>query len=504
MSPYAQILRAPWHKNGGEREVLSVLLAIAVVALPVTLMLVALAVQPYLGFKLAVPCVSAALLVVWGVQFSSLLSQNQPTVTRLVPGQLRYLHKSAVALWLAHIAVQATLLGLTFGHAVSWGWAAGIVSLAVACLVYWPAVLMTIGTPLALLSLWFRGAIAPSLQWLDLPNRVSVGTSFKTASLAFVGLLAGIGLLLFLLKSASRSHAASYRQRMQWRRAQHIDDAGPTETAAAENHSNWVSRSQKALYLAWFQHVMRAARPTKRSTMARLELAFGPRTHWTASIYTGVLVAIGLWITFTLLKLNLGFQLSRYNEGYSVSFVVVAFTLVGNFILGLPAHLQRSRHEQALLMLAPGVPQGARLNRGLARRYMARWAVVWVATSLLVAWNVSSGNLSRLTQDAIFICCVAFIPAGLWAWRDWSGASTASTEGAATFITRVLLTIAAVGALVIMAVGGIFWHWPLSLMVGATLAFTLFLGTWLWRQLARHPQALPVGRLAGSPPSTQF
>ena len=503
MSPYAQILRAPWHKNGGEREVLSTLLAIAVVGLPVTLMLVALAVQPYLGFKLAVPCVSVALLVVWGVQFSSLLSQNQPTVTRLVPGQLRYLHTSAVVLWLTHIAVQAMLLGLTFGHIAAWGWAAGIVSLAVACLVYWPAVLMTIGTPLALLSLWFRGAIAPSL-WLDLPNQVPVGTSFKTASLAFLGLLAGIGLLLFLLKSASRSHSASYRQRMQWRRAQHIDDAGPTETAVAENHGNWVSRSQKALYLAWFQHVMRAAGPTEHSTMARLELAFGTRMHWTASVYTGVLVALGLTAAFTLLKLNLGFQLSRYNEGYSVSFVVVAFTLVGNFIFGLPAHLQRSRHEQALLMLAPGVPQGATLNRALARRYMVRWVVVWATTSVLVAWNVSSGNLSRLTQDAIFICCVVFIPAGLWAWRDWSGASTASAEGATMFITKVLLTVAAVSALVTMAVGGIFWHWPLSLMVGATMAFTLCLGAWLWRQLDRYPQALPVSRLAGTPPATQF
>ena len=75
------------------------------------------------------------LQALWVAQLSSLMQQNHPTAARLVPGQLRRLRESLVAVFVAVALATAALLGPILGHGLAWALAASVLMLVVGVMV---------------------------------------------------------------------------------------------------------------------------------------------------------------------------------------------------------------------------------------------------------------------------------------------------------------------------------------------------------------------------------
>jgi len=167
--------------------------------------------------------------------------------------------------------------------------------------------------------------------------------------------------------------------------------------------------------------------------------------------------------------------------GISIGLGFMAFGAV----FTLPGALWASRREQALLVLLPGMPQGAALNRAVAWRQMRQF--LWVLATLLPALAVivwADIALSALAYLAITL------PMSAWLWRDVSR-------------LRASRPFAVFGPLLLCVVAGVLSQFLLSRQPGAllpwlmaVLTLTAGLLTWRWRRLSRLPQALPAGRLA--------
>jgi len=155
-------------------------------------------------------------------------------------------------------------------------------------------------------------------------------------------------------------------------------------------------------------------------------------------------------------------------------------------VLNLPSALWASRREQALLMLLPGMPQGATLNRALAWRQWRHCLLLWLG--LLPAL----GALAWAGQASYALAFIGVaLPLSAWLWRDHSRMQAARPVNAfAPMLICALLGIL-LSVLLLSRHPAALWPW-----VSGIVVLTAALLAWRWRVLARLPQALPVGRLA--------
>jgi hypothetical protein len=161
------------------------------------------------------------------------------------------------------------------------------------------------------------------------------------------------------------------------------------------------------------------------------------------------------------------------------------------------ARLHQSRREQALLVLLPGVPRGATLNRRLAWQLTGQFVLAWIGALALMALCLSTAHALRpeaarsvLSLDPCRMFAIAVFPMIVFQWRAWSRASAPTALSA---LGPLLL-----GGLAAVATwAGPFTGW-LSPGAVATLcsAATMAWCSMRWWRLGREPSALPVGRLA--------
>ena len=136
--PHGEILLTPWRRNRDSSRwswaglVVIALLAVAPTALAARFESTAVA----WGF--AVATASFALALLWLIQLSSVQRQNHPNAARLVPGHVRQLRESLVAVYAAIALAVAALLGARFGHPLAWGLAVGCSMLLVAVILRQP------------------------------------------------------------------------------------------------------------------------------------------------------------------------------------------------------------------------------------------------------------------------------------------------------------------------------------------------------------------------------
>lgn len=250
----------------------------------------------------------------------------------------------------------------------------------------------------------------------------------------------------------------------------------------------WLAHQLGGFYRRWTSHLLAHARPTPRSALARAELALGADNHWTmlgnyALLLLAGLAVLALWLEASTLAAW------RHPQGVIGPAVGMMCALLSP-MLSRPAALYARRRELALLMLVPGMPRGAALNQGLARRLMLQYLASWLLACLALlplVWGMTGAS-------TVLTFMLALAPSGLLLWRDWSRLSPPSPHGQLLWTLAMLLP----GLLTLLALQ---W-WPAPWVGLSLLLAALTWGSWRWRALAAYPAAFPVGRRAEfKPPS---
>ncbi len=441
-------------------------------------------------------CALAGMVLLWAGFFAAVQRQNHPLPARWLPGQLRCLREVTVLGFLAVVLPSAWLLATS---PLQVPVPAALILSALACLllafiVRWPW-------------LWVAGWVVGSsvAAWLPVGIKAATKTRMleiyedQPASMAAF-LLAMAGLALWhLFQSGGPGHVRSWKRHAQLRNLLEPRIGSVSQEATKQAwFAGFVDGSSRAfswLRLLWMNWLIRNARPTVRSVMARAELTASPQTHWAATLGALLLIALGVAIGLTVTSMLRA-------DGMVLGGIVVqsfAFSYLGMLmgpVAGATSSILRRRREQALLLLLPGVPRGQALNRQWAARQMIGHALNWVlALALVLGLQALASHLSGSDTSMSFWsrAAVGFaamvLPMGILQWRNWS------IESEPTPTRTVLLSMMVVGgtaALAALADSRPFLQ-PAYLLGGSVL-ITLLLVALRWPSINRYPSFWPVGR----------
>lgn len=418
-----------------------------------------------------------ALFIGWMMQFSNLWQQNHPSFARLVPGHLRALRQVLLGLWLALILFFMALLGSEFGQPLAWGIGVAVLLVVTATLLRWPWLWLQ-SWLLGMVLVWLR----PLGPWRDL-IALMLQVYEQAPLLFFVGTLALLAWPLSrLLQAGGPAHRRGYEGAKRMRMAMQMRATG---RAAPLVHGGRIGLALWRLFnepqLLWRQHLIRTARPTERSVLARAEMALSG--HWSGQlaglVFFGGLTLLALSLVQGFTGIAMAEMLKHGGMGMSIGLASAALSPA----LGLRARMHGGRREQALLMLVPGMPQGAALNLRLARRQLFCFGISWVGMVLLVLWVFD-------TTSYVFGFMAAGLPVGLEALRDWSRQRLPTVQAVVIGTFGWMLAGAALMGLERWLGISAWWSGALVLLL------TVAVGCWRWRKLAAYPQAFPVGRWA--------
>lgn len=233
------------------------------------------------------------------------------------------------------------------------------------------------------------------------------------------------------------------------------------------------------------QRLLRKAQATPNNVLGRALLGFGPNLHWTTQAVFPAFFILLAGVFAALAVSSMGLAVARHSiaQGSGAMVIFVMSMTVGS-IFSQRQWLQQSRREQSLLMLLPGMPGGASLNRALAAHWLIRFALTWFVGCLLF-WSLS--QLAQIEPWVIGFAVVG-LTASVLLLRDWSSIRFTST-------TPMLWTMFGYA----LAGGGCSWllyrfevsPWPIMAMVAAP---TLIVLRWRWTKLGSYRRALPAGR----------
>lgn len=395
--------------------------------------------------------------------------QNVPALARLVPGHATRLRQALFIGWAVLVSTSTAIAWVLHGPA------AVIFAVAAAGLATmgWMARVPGVGGPL-----W--GIAALALGPFGIGPWIAQQDLFLVDGLA---VLLGVAALYALVDDGGAAHERRHARLMaSWSAARgrgqrfHTPD---TTTLMAR----WPFRASR-LYA---RHVDRLLAHRGAPALSRLMLALGPRgTLASASsvVLTTVLLVFGP-ILLTVALIGFSGVLSKIAgiTFIGVSLGAVFFGAMGHQV-SLRQALWATRGEQALLMLCPGVPRGAALNRGLARAFVLQAALL----SLLIL-----GALAVLvgTTSVVLVIVGFSVQPLLWTllWVDWSRMPAPRGWGLRDALFALLLPTLALWA-------AIFSPLPWAWVAIACLALAVLQGVWRWRAIARAPGAWPVGRRA--------
>ncbi len=162
-------------------------------------------------------------------------------------------------------------------------------------------------------------------------------------------------------------------------------------------------------------------------------------------------------------------------------------------VVFIRSRLLRTRHEQALLVLLPGIPRGYILSRAIAARlglgFGRRWLIGLAALELLrlIARIVAPGWFGVHFVFWPETLLVGTLPLLGLLWRSWGERSTGNAG------------IGLVLGVVMTAFAGVLYGlaaWPFMVIAVAYFAATAVGCACRWHAMASEPAALPVGHLA--------
>lgn len=478
-----QMLGTPWRTRDRQRPwgrrviaaLIVLMLAMGVVALPGAAKL--LLVGAGMSFVVAGWWMSA---------FSSLLVQNHPHAARLVPGHLRRLREAALLGWGGATAVVALMIWLPVTSlspgrlSLPFLLLASGASLAFAAwsLRYWMLwLLLSFGPPLFFGSRLDR-ALAPLAGWLREQWLV------QPWSLTALGLLGLAATLPGLFGDGGAAHRTSHARQLRMRQLSADSMSGKHgDLAARDRAGEWLSRPFEHLTAAWLRDVLRRAAPTERSAMQRLALVLHGQQHWVRQMASTAVALLLLAVGAIVVVLAVGDQVAHHWTRAAFGLALGLTALGCGPAFGLPGALWRSRREQALLRLLPGVPQGRAQNRAVAglqlRHALASWALSTAMVAVLAAAAGEPGLLCLpLAVLPLGALTLLRAPARLRPPTLWSG-------------LPMVAWIAGGGALYALnRDAGL----PMPVIAAVCVGGAVLLGLWCWHLACRAPQPLPAAR----------
>jgi hypothetical protein len=421
-------------------------------------------------------------LFFWILLVTGVLRQNDPATACLVPGHTRALRRLLLVGWLA-----MTLMLGGSGAALGHGWLA---SLAFAA--GWTTGLAwLIRAPLLLLPFWLLGVGAiDRVSWSTLAQAAAPWLGDAATAMLCVVIIALGWSVTGIVRSGGRRHEADHQRR---RKQDELARGSVSAATGRDDHDTAMQPFMRAfmwfsvsLYDRWMVHVLRRRPVPWRS---RLLLAFGPSLHWTGVLGTGVPVTASLATLFVILALIDNFVSASQAIGF-----ILACACIGGVIFVLAqlwsarSILDSTRTEQSLVMLAPGVPRGAALNRLLALSFMGQLAMSLAATLVLLylATFVVSG---QLMSAAVWLGLLACMPTSLLLWQDWSRSPDQRSSWRLPVIASAAAAAPALAVNLLPAAAWLPWA-----AAAVFLAVTVVAGTVVWQRAARWPSALPSGR----------
>lgn len=424
-----------------------------------------------------VACRCATLLgtaSLWGTFVARVLAQNQSALARLVPGQVHAIRLALLTGWATAVAVLWLVTGSVFGFSPGPALVAGAGMAATAVLVRWRSSVGAIASllPVAvLLAWWASDSDVASTVWAISPAGITVAV--LAACAALVAALPSTGGARHV-----RAHAALRR-------------ATP-EAPRAPSGASLSTRLAGVAYAAWMRHLL-ARRDSP--PMARLVLGLGPSAHWTVR---AAIDAAGLAVGLLLFAADAS---SRRHSGPSVLALGLLLFMVAARVAHLRAiewQLQQSVREQAVLMLLPGIPRGAALNRPLATRLtLPLLAAIAFGTIVLEALALVDGSFAGAPGVPPFwpvppVVALSIAMGLPRLWRPWAVLRIGFALRGSDFAAAVIAPL----GLVFLAFQASWRGWlPLWAVVAIYASLLLAWGTWRWRCMALEPAALPASRL---------
>ncbi len=411
----------------------------------------------------------AVVVTAWCLLVGSLLLQNQPAAARLVPGHVGRLREVLLLAWaLASVLVTAALMAGGLGLALAWPLAAGGLAL-LGLLVRWPLGWIPVSLlPFPWAWLLPAGTWAEGIALLQQhPLRV-----VALSALIVPMVLAGV------LGDGGRAHRARHARAERWREMARSDGSWQA--------SGKVGGLGGLMNLPYQRQLQKWSAARGPGTVApRLMLGLGPAVHWTvqfsgAVLYGGILLLVGLcslWIPVSF---------PDFLRAGSFGLTIGLMSALLAPLTSLGRALDRSRAEQGLLVLLPGVPRGRALNRLLARQWLLQFGLTWCG-GLAVAVAVMA--YSAAPRELLLPFLLAYLLPIATVWRDWSRQPRGGRGGTPVVLAVVLTAF----------FGYALYRWqgvPLWGIAAAQLALAAAVGGWGWRLQMSAPSALPVGRLA--------
>lgn len=435
---------------------------------------------------------SIALQLVWWVAASALISLNDPLSARLVPGQLRRLRELAVALMLVLAVISGGLLGLVFGHPLAFVMGGAGAMLGFSATLRWPV-------------LWFFAWVLPFVFFpalRDLPVTIALVAFARDwhsrqplMQTGVVLLAAGTG-LWWIFQDGGAAHTRSWRRAQWWQHVMSLRGGGGMAYVAGPQDHPWASLSRLFQWghPLWREHLLRTARPTASSVAARAEFAALRGLHWSASGSTSILIIAVFLIGELALLAVAPDRAERVIRGAIPGLSIGLMSSMMAPLFGLATTLHRTRREQALLTLVPGMPRGPAMNRWLAFRLLRQYLGAWglAVGAILVMGALAPGEASTFDARMLGLHAAAVaLPAGLLLWRDWSRQVPATGNRVGMWTMAMLVLMGLSGA----ASG--YWGFSPLWTLAVTAVATIALGAWRWRAVSRLAPFWPVGRHGG-------
>ncbi|MFL6696647.1 MAG: hypothetical protein ACJ8GJ_05730 [Vitreoscilla sp.] len=484
-SAIGRVLASPFQQR---RNAMSIAGAFAVLALcaaaPTVLLAWSLAVDATWAARLrhaagiSVWIAAAAVLIVgWAMLVGNVLQQNQAALARLVPNHVARLRTALLVAWAMIVLGFTAGPGFLSDAPLAWacGAAAGLALLAL--VVRWPALLLSgVAAPfiVAPVTEWNgHSALGSALlaQWRD-AHWLILAIVVTAGAAALVGIVREQG------RGPRTSHEArrTLGHRMAW-----------TRNPACAGRSNHLPRPY-----AWWMGRLLARRDSP--VMSRLLLGFGPTIHWTTRIRDGALfVAVGGGICAVVV--GLAAFLGRDLRGVLPWLAFSLLTGVSTPALQAAAQVHRTRREQALLALLPGVPRGARLNRWLGWQMSVLfvlstlWGFALAGALDVFAEALSPGLVERSGGGMTAAIAAAVLPQVALQWRSWARLGDGF---ASQFMPSLAPFLLGAVALVLHAWSGVAY---LAMGVAFAVAAVAYCA-WRWWRMGGEPSAMPIGRLA--------
>ncbi|OYU45661.1 MAG: hypothetical protein CFE44_06310 [Burkholderiales bacterium PBB4] len=432
-------------------------------------------------------------LIIFSLQFvgmwvlTALMRMNHPVASHLVPGYVRALRRSALAIWLGICLISgltSVLDGRPLGNFIPYAFLAGAAMLLICAPMRWPIQwsLFIVGF------VWFS---RHSFELFDSGPLHALIRS-KLATLALVSLIfAGMGWLITrLIATRGNAYASVFSRFLGAQNPELIVDQPVGSTT--NKRSLWFKTYRIATSLAtqpwrrYANHMLASPKPNAANLVARAELGFGPMVHWVTQVSFSVgfaVLVLAIWWVDPNSLLEAGGKtspLTTFHVGLmSVVCATTAVLYIGDVML-------RTQGEQKLMLLLPGMQRGNALNQTLAVRHLRQAFAAWVMAS---AWAlVLPYPGSAATYVAAF--CWGTLPLVPLVLRDWAEVRPPSADRAVlSLMLALLVPFSAWAAL----------RWlqlPVALLAAIAVGACLLVLRIRLSRLAHSAQAFPVGRSA--------